>query len=106
MVPPSALTRPLIDRIAGGWTLDAAEHICNDHDSAGAGVSSGLNRPDVLDLLGQLIDKSLVLAEPATDGSIRYRLLEQLRQFLAAHLDAQAGAAAVRSGMTRKAAYP
>jgi predicted ATPase/class 3 adenylate cyclase len=54
---------------AGGWTLDAAELVC-----AGGGV----NRDDVLDLLTDLVDKSLVMVEP--EGGW-YRFLETVRQF-------------------------
>ncbi len=51
---------------AGGWTLEAAE-----------AVGEGL---DVLDLLGQLVNKSLVLADEQGAG-VRYRLLETIRQY-------------------------
>ena len=44
---------------------------------------------DVADLLGSLVDKSLVVAEPA-GGALRYRLLETIRQFAAERL-AEAG---------------
>ncbi|MGZ9166125.1 MAG: adenylate/guanylate cyclase domain-containing protein [Anaerolineales bacterium] len=50
---------------AGGWTFEAAEAIC-----------SHLN---VLDLLTQLINKSLVVVEEGRDT--RYRLLETIRQY-------------------------
>jgi predicted ATPase/DNA-binding CsgD family transcriptional regulator len=53
---------------AGGWTLDAGEAICGDWGPT-------------LTLLGQLVDKSLVLAEPRADGEMRYRMLETVRQF-------------------------
>ena len=56
---------------AGGWTLSAAEVVC-----AGAPVEDF----EVLDLLTALVDKSLVVAEPAGDGT-RYRLLETIRQY-------------------------
>src|SRR5262245_31891616 len=36
---------------------------------------------DALDLLALPVDKSLVVAEPQTDGSLRYRLLETLREY-------------------------
>ena len=36
---------------------------------------------DILNLLGQLVDKSLVLADTDDEGSVRYRLLETLRQY-------------------------
>src|SRR5207248_478608 len=56
---------------AGGWTLEAAEDVC-----AGAGVEGHA----VVHLLGDLVRHSLVLAEPA-GRTMRYRLLETLRQF-------------------------
>jgi predicted ATPase/DNA-binding NarL/FixJ family response regulator len=59
---------------AGGWTLDAAEEICDTGDGT------------TLDLLSQLIDKSLVQREPQTDGVVRYRMLETLRQYAAEKL--------------------
>jgi tetratricopeptide (TPR) repeat protein len=53
---------------------------------------------DVADLLGSLVDKSLVVAEPA-GGTLRYRLLETIRLFAAERLveageDEAAGVAA------------
>jgi predicted ATPase len=57
---------------AGGWSLEAAEAICSDEPIA----------PDhVLDLLAQLVSKSLVLADEDADGTERYRLLETVRQY-------------------------
>jgi non-specific serine/threonine protein kinase len=56
---------------AGGWTLEAAEHVCTDES---------IDRQSVLDLLTSLADKSLVLAEER-DGVTRYRLLETVRQY-------------------------
>jgi len=58
---------------AGGFTLDAAEAVCSQ---------GKLKRSDVLDVLGRLVDKSLVIVEqePAI-GATRYRLLETIRQF-------------------------
>jgi predicted ATPase len=37
--------------------------------------------PATLDLLSSLVDRSLVVAEPIPDGTIRYRLHEVVRQF-------------------------
>jgi predicted ATPase/transcriptional regulator with XRE-family HTH domain len=65
---------------AESFDLDAAEAAC--------GVG-GINALDVADLLGSLVDKSLVVAEPA-GPSLRYRLLETIRQFAADRL-AEAG---------------
>ncbi|MGW2508455.1 AfsR/SARP family transcriptional regulator [Streptomyces scopuliridis] len=45
---------------------------------------------DVARLLGSLIDKSLVVAAPAPDGDMRYRLLETVAEYTAERLD-QAG---------------
>nr|WP_199809274.1 AAA family ATPase [Streptomyces sp. NRRL S-244] len=63
---------------AGGCDLAAAEAVCADPDT-----------PDVLDLLGSLVDKSLVIAAPAPapapdgDTGMRYRLLETIREYAA-----------------------
>jgi len=59
----------------GGFTLAAAEAVC-----AGEGVP----RADVLDLLGRLVDRSLVV----TEGSgARYRLLETITAYALGRLD-------------------
>lgn len=66
--------RTLLRRLsvfAGSWTLEAAETIC---------AGDGVEEPDVLDLLMQLVDKSLVMMEER-EGKVRYRLLETLRQY-------------------------
>ncbi len=62
---------------AGGFTLDAAESV-----AAGDGIETF----DVLDGLGQLVDKSLVVAD-ATPSGTRYRLLETIRQYALERLD-------------------
>jgi non-specific serine/threonine protein kinase len=68
--PERALLRRL-SVFAGGWTFEAAEVV-----AAGEGVRSDA----VLDLLAQLVDKSLVIAEPQ-HGAMRYRLHESIRQY-------------------------
>src|SRR5580693_5993571 len=65
---------------AGSFDLDAAEAVCG---------SGGLDVLEVAGLLGSLVDKSLVVAEPAGAG-LRYRLLETIRLFAAERL-AEAG---------------
>jgi predicted ATPase/DNA-binding CsgD family transcriptional regulator len=65
---------------AGGFGLDAAEAVCG---------FGGIDMLDVAGLLGSLVDKSLVVAEPA-GGALRYRLLETIRLFAAERL-AEAG---------------
>ena len=67
--------RQLLRRLsifAGGWTLEAAEHVCSGR---------GIDRADVLDLLSHLVDKSLVMVDKATDGQRRFRYLETVRQY-------------------------
>jgi predicted ATPase len=54
---------------AGGWTFEAAEAVV---------AADGVQTYAVLELLAQLVDKSLVLAEEQ-HGSVRYRLLETIR---------------------------
>jgi predicted ATPase/DNA-binding SARP family transcriptional activator len=61
---------------AGSFTLAAVEAVCG---------AAPLEPTSLLDLLGRLVDKSLVLAEPS-GPSTRYRLLETVRQFSAEQL--------------------
>ena len=66
--------RTVLQRLSvfsGGWTLEAAESVC-----AGEKVKT----PDILDLLTQLVDKSMV-GVSRTDGDTRYGLLETVRQY-------------------------
>ena len=79
----------LLDRLgvfAGGFTLDAAEAVAVDESE----------NVDVLDRLGQLVDKSLVVVEDEADGSTRYRLLETIRQYALERLDASGDGDGVR----------
>ena len=67
--------RRLLERASvfvGGWTLDAIENVVTGEDIRSA---------DVLGLIAQLIDKSLVVTAPAASGRLRYRMLEPVRQF-------------------------
>jgi predicted ATPase/class 3 adenylate cyclase len=81
----------LLSVFAGGFDLDAVEGVCGKGD---------IEAFDTADLLGSLVDKSLVVAEPA-GGALRYRLLETIRQFAAERLaeagDEAAAAAAAHS---------
>ena len=56
---------------AGGFGLEAVEAVCS---------GDALPAEEVLDLLVQLIEKSLVQVETGYRGRARYRLLETLRQ--------------------------
>lgn len=63
--PERVLLRQL-SVFVNGWTFEAAESICPNLD--------------VLDLLPQLVNKSLVVADETGDH-VRYRLLETIRQY-------------------------
>jgi predicted ATPase/class 3 adenylate cyclase len=79
----TAAERVLLGRLsmfAGSFDLDAAEAVCGFGD---------IDALDVSGLLGSLVDKSLVVAEPAS-AALRYRLLETIRLFAAERL-AEAG---------------
>ncbi|MFG2618527.1 BTAD domain-containing putative transcriptional regulator [Streptomyces sp. NPDC048507] len=79
---------------AGGCDLAAAEAVCAEPD----GVL------DVADVLGSLVDKSLVLAEPdeAADG-MRYRMLETIHEYAAER--AAADPSGPRAAARRHAAH-
>src|SRR5437763_3894310 len=82
--------RTLLRRLsvfAGGWTLDAAEEVCE---------GSGIDRYAVLDLLTGLVDKSLVTTDEQ-GAEVRYGLLETVRQYAAARLATGGEVEAVRS---------
>ncbi len=66
--------RELLRRLsvfAGGWSLDAAEAVT---------PGGKVEQSDILDLLTQLVDKSLIVVE-TREGEARYRLLETVRQY-------------------------
>lgn len=72
---------------AGSCDLRAAEAVLATDD---------LDLFDVVDVLGQLVDKSLVVADNDADGGVRYRLLESIRQYAAERLEVGGETAAVR----------
>jgi len=79
----------LFDRLsvfAGSFDLAAAEAVCAGDD---------LDTYDIVDLLGDLVDKSMVIAS-RTERGTRYRLLETLRQYGEERLDDRGETAGVR----------
>jgi predicted ATPase/transcriptional regulator with XRE-family HTH domain len=60
---------------AGGWTLEAAEAIADPSEE------------NVLDLMSQLVNKSLVHVEFQATGNPRYHLLETIRHYSHQHLN-------------------
>jgi predicted ATPase/class 3 adenylate cyclase len=86
--------RRLFERLsvfAGGFTLDAARAVAADADTDDVAV---------LDGLGSLVAKSMVIAD-GSGASVRYRLLETLRQYSRDRLTATGDAAAVRDHHAR-----
>ncbi|MEV6732690.1 BTAD domain-containing putative transcriptional regulator [Streptomyces sp. NPDC051364] len=74
--PERAVLRRL-SVFAGGCDVAAAEAVCAD--------------PDTLDVLGSLVDKSLVVAAPGQGAGMRYRLLETVAEYAAERLAEAAG---------------
>ena len=82
--------RTVLGRLAvfvGGFELAAAEKICG---------GAPLSADDVLDLLGSLVEKSLVMLEERDEGA-RYRMLETIRDYAREKLDQSGDAATTAS---------
>ena len=71
---------------AGGFGLEAAEAV---------GAVEDLEVEDTLDLLGRLVEQSLVVAD-ASPGEMRYRMLEPVRQYALEKLEESGEAEEVR----------
>ncbi|MEV7617854.1 tetratricopeptide repeat protein [Streptomyces sp. NPDC089799] len=71
---------------AGRFDLDAAEYVCSGPD---------LPVEEVLDVLGELLDQSLLVREDTAAG-IRYRMLETVRVYGAGWLDSLGDAGRLR----------
>ena len=65
---------------AGGWSLELAEIVCAD---------ALIGESDVVGLLGQLVEKSMVVME-TRDRVARFRLLEPIRQYALELLETRA----------------
>ncbi|MCW3097645.1 MAG: putative ATPase [Chthonomonadaceae bacterium] len=75
---------------ASGWRLEAAEQVC-----AGGEIEEW----EALDLLTQLVDKSIVLAEER-EGAVRYRMLESIRAYGQSRLEERGSAAEIHAQYT------
>jgi predicted ATPase/class 3 adenylate cyclase len=76
LTQPERSTMTRLSVFAGGFDLEAAEAVC---------VSDTVDALDVLDLLGSLVAKSLVIADHSPQA-VRYRMLETIRQYSAQEL--------------------
>jgi predicted ATPase/DNA-binding XRE family transcriptional regulator len=63
---------------ASGWTIEAAEAVT---------AWGAIAVEAVVDLLSGLVEQSLVVVEPISDSTTRYRMLEPIRQFAASRVD-------------------
>ncbi|WP_327368891.1 BTAD domain-containing putative transcriptional regulator [Streptomyces sp. NBC_01217] len=68
---------------AGGWDLPAAEAVttAGPAPTGKARVTGTPARHSTADLIGALVDKSLVVATPTASGAMRYRLLETIHEY-------------------------
>ncbi|HVF53504.1 MAG TPA: adenylate/guanylate cyclase domain-containing protein [Actinomycetota bacterium] len=69
--PERALFRRL-SIFVGGWTLEAAQEICDPDGDLGVDVLSGIE---------SLVDNSLVRTTEAADGGTRFRMLVVIREY-------------------------
>ena len=86
----SEAERALLRRLsvfAGGWTLEAAEEVCS---------GDGVDQDDVLELLSDLVNKSLVVVEAGEERVPRFRMLEPVRQYSQERLQESGTAEQVR----------
>ena len=56
-------------------------------DATAVVTGDGIDTWDVIDLIGSLVAKSMLIADEAADGATRYRELETLRQYARERLD-------------------
>ena len=71
----SESTRKLFSRLSvfvGGWTLDAAEAVCDLDNDLGF---------EIMDAMETLVDNSLLLQSQDTDGQTRFGMLETIREY-------------------------
>jgi predicted ATPase/transcriptional regulator with XRE-family HTH domain len=92
LTPPEQAVLRRLSVFAGGWSLEAAEAVCTVSDTDGG---AGESDTWTLHHLTSLVDKSLVVAEQH-GRTMRYRLLETVRQYAGERLDEAGETAAVR----------
>ncbi len=93
--PAEQMTLMALSVFSGTFELQAAEAVCYPE----AGSTS-----DVADLMGSLVGKSLVVAQRSS-GSLRYSLLETVREYGARRLVAAGGEAALGRAKSAHAEY-
>jgi predicted ATPase len=74
---PERLLLRRLSVFAGRWSLGAAEVVCADEP----GPDQAIQPEDILDLLSELVDKSLITSVSGADGRNRFYMLETIRQY-------------------------
>jgi len=77
--PPARTLFARLSIFSGGWRLEEAEAICGPAAELGG---------EVLDVLAELVDQSLVVSRESVRGEVRYEMLETIRAFAAEQLAA------------------
>lgn len=75
--PPERILFQRLSVFAGLFSLEHVEAVC---------IGTGIEPREVVDLLGNLVAKSLLVRLPRTSGAARFRMLETLRQYAADRL--------------------
>jgi predicted ATPase/DNA-binding SARP family transcriptional activator len=99
LTPTERVLMRRLSVFAGGWTLEAAQAVCESaevqpRESESPSPAPVLSDHEVFDSLTALVEKSLVLYEEQAQGG-RYRLLETVRQYFRERLQAEGEEAAV-----------
>ena len=90
--------RVLLRRLSvfsGGWNADSAEAVCGDAE-ADATANPALRRSEILNLLIQLTDKSIVFAEKYQDET-RFRFLETIHEYAREKLEGSGEGAEIKN---------
>jgi predicted ATPase/class 3 adenylate cyclase len=84
LLEPERILMGRLSVFAGSWSLESAEEVCAGDSPVDPSMTSrlmGMTSLDVLELLGQLVNKSLVVVDFDPSGETRYHFLETIRQY-------------------------
>ncbi len=79
LLPAEQVVLRRLGVFVGGFTLELAQQVAADDGAGAAGENAGLDAWAVLDALGALVDRSMVVR--GTGEPIRFRLLETVRLY-------------------------
>jgi predicted ATPase/DNA-binding winged helix-turn-helix (wHTH) protein len=69
----------------GSFTIEAAESVCGVSEPGSDSLTDG---SEILDPIASLINKSLLITKAQSDGGVRFRMLEVVREYAADALEA------------------